>query len=205
MGGINKQREKRQKQTKRKNKNQIAVALFLCLLLALTGCNSQSVASETVEPPAEEVAEPVFDIEEFKVAVDQCRAEIYDATVYLSNLATYEHNYLEISDNIGASGDNVVENAYEWLASESDATKESVAASHENIGQQYKEITLTEFSGKEAELIYASFDAMYQAYDDMYELVNTEHGSAMALLLAWGESNDIIESSNNDLLLFLGE
>lgn len=181
----------------------VAAALLLCL--SLTGCGSNTVEPEIPNAPAEVVVEPVFSIEEFKAAVDQCRVEIYDATVYLSNLATYEHNYLEISENIGGSGDNMVESAYEWLASESDATQESVAATHENIGQQYKEITLTEFSGKEAELIYATFDAMYQAYDDMYELVNSEHGSAMGFLLEWGESNDIIESSNNDLLLFLGE
>lgn len=183
---------------------------YLCLIIAflfaiaLAGCgssNSESV-SQTDAPVVTEAPTtlPEFDLDAFKTAVSDCRQDINDASIFIANMGTYEFKYWKA---LGSLSDDIAEKGYEWLAKNSDATKESVEASYESIRQQYKEITLTEYTGKEAEEIYAAIDAMYRAYNGMYNLVNSPSGSLSDFGSELSDYIDAIQESESDLELFL--
>lgn len=183
---------------------------IVCFLLAiisaslLVGCSGNNAQQDNqTNPPTTNVAqeaEQEFDLESFKNAVSQCQADINDASILIANMGTYEYNFWKA---LGSLSDSMTESAYEWLAENSDATKESVETAYESIRQQYRDITLTEYRGKEAEEIYSAFDSVYQAYNDMYNLVTNPTGSLTDFATDLNNYIEAIQRNSNDLSLFL--
>lgn len=183
---------------------------ILCILLTvisialLVGCSGNNPQRDNqTNPPTTTVVpetEPEFDLAAFKSAVAQCQADINDASIYIANMGTYEYNFWKA---LGSLSDSMTEKAYEWLAENSDATKESVETAFESIRQQYKDIALTEYSGKEAEAIYTAFESMYQSYIGMYNLVTSPSGSITNFATDLNNYIEAIKESDSELSLFL--
>lgn len=179
----------------------ILTGISLALLMGCSGSNPQQ--DNQTNPPTTTVApetEPEFNLAAFKSAVAQCQTDINDASIYIANMGAYEYNFWK---TLGSLSDSMTERAYEWLAENSDATKESVEAAYESIRQQYKDITLTEYNGKEAEAIYTAFESMYQSYIGMYNLVTSPSGSITDFATGLSNYIEAIQESDSELSLFL--
>lgn len=174
-------------------------ATFLCLavLLSLNACGS--------ETPKEDACSS-FSIEEYKIIVNENRERIYNACVYLSNLGEYEHNYWKSYNALGPESgmpDTSIDAAFEWLAENSDGTKESVEAAFRDIRQQHKEIVLNVIVGPEAREIYKAYTAMYDAYIALYNLVTEPSNSIDDFVETYNACVNSIKESNQSLSLFL--
>lgn len=177
------------------------VCIFLAILavVALSGCgrsNQTNPPTTTVTPKTD----PAFDLAAFKSVVAQSLSDIVDTSNYLANLGNYEYTFWKIH---GSLSDNMTKFAYEWLDENSDATKESIESDYQSIRQQYKDITLTEYSGKEAETIYSAYESLYQAYVSLYHLVNSPSGSITDFNTNLNNYIKAITENRSELLLFL--
>lgn len=179
------------------------LAVMLALLLAACGTPSSAQTSKPVEPTPTEA--PVFDLEEYKTLVSECRVAINDAAIFLANAGKYETNWLKAYASVGGDGgiDDLAEKAFEWLAENSEATRETVDADYEDIRQQYKNIILMELDGQEAQEIDALFRSMYEAYSSMYSLVTKPSGTASSFASSLVDCINELTKADEDLSLFL--
>ena len=183
---------------------------IICLLTALliafsiSGCSETGEPQDTLANPSASTTAPttelMFDLAAFKADINTCRSEINSASIYVANMGTYEYNFWKA---LGKLSDDMAEKAFEWLEKNSDATEESIKAVYESIRQKYKEISITEYSGNEAEKIYTAFDRMYHAYTDMYLLVTSPSGSITDFATKLNNCIETIQESDSELSLFL--
>lgn len=160
-----------------KKRLMLAVFSLLCVPLFASCATSDSTQSADLSEPSQ-TPDPVFDLNEYKGLVSECRASINEATLYVCNTGNYELNYWKTAKSFsGNKPDNLVDAAFEWLAENSEETRDTVEADYNSIRQQYKSIILIEIEGKEAEEIDAAFRDMYDAYCSVYNLVVSPSGS----------------------------
>ena len=188
----------------------LSLILATLMVLAFTGCGSTTDSAEGTPTPEVETTptpEPTptdipFDLDAYKTLVNACRADINSAHIFVGNVGNYENNYWK---TLGRMSDTMVDSAFEWLAKNSDESRETVDAAYENIRQQYKAIILTEIEGKEAEEIDSAFRNMYDAYSSMYSLVILPSGSRSSFAANLVDYMNIILDCDEDLALFLDE
>ncbi len=106
---------------------------------------------------------------------------------------------------MGRLSDSMVDSAFEWLAENSEETRETVDAAYSKIREEYKAIILTEIEGKEAEEIDASFRELYDSYCGMYTLVTEPSGSLSDFADTLIDLANSQIASDESLSLFLDE
>lgn len=187
-------------------KHSFAIAVMLLCMLLLAGCtNSGDTQTAVPDEPTQSIA-PAFDLDEYKELVSKCRADMNEASIFLSNTGQYEFNYWKAYDSVGGgTPEGIVDSAFEWLSEKSEATRETVDADYESIRKQYKEIILIEIEGREAEEIDASFRSMYDAYSSMYNLVTSPSGGASGFGNSLSDHMKSFMEADEDLSLFLGD
>lgn len=193
----------------------LSLILAALMVLAFTGCGSTTASVEGTPTPEVETTptpEPTptdipFDLDAYKALVNACRADINSAHIFVGNVGNYENKYWTSLSNFGGRLDieKMVDGAFEWLAENSDESRETVDAAYESIRQQYKAIILTEIDGNEAEEIDSAFRNMYDAYSSMYSLVILPSGSRSSFATNLVDYMNIILDSDEDLALFLDE
>lgn len=170
------------------------------LLSTLIGCSTskEELTAPSNEPTSEQVIS--FDLDDYKAAVSECRQNIADNSLYLSNVGNYEFNFVKA---LGSISDDTTGRAFEWLAEKSDATKESVDAVDVIIREQYKAIIATEIEGKEAEEIEEAVRALYDAYSSLYSLVVDPTGTVSDFGKNLQNCISSITDSDDALMLWL--
>ncbi len=174
--------------------------LLTALMLALT---STACSSPTNDGGAQS-----FNLEDYKVAVSECRDAINEAGIVVANVGTYEVNYYSALSSIRgntANPDGLAEEAFEWLTENADESRETVDEAYNSIRQQYKNIILTEIEGREAEEIDSAFRELYEAYNSMYLLVTNPSGSAYSFATEIQDCMDTMINSDENISLFLDE
>ena len=139
-------------------------------------------------------------LDAYKEAVSICRDDINAASLVLGNMTNYESNYLKISGN---PSDAMVDAALQWLTENANENRETIDAAYNSIQQQYKDIALTEISGKEAEEIGTSVQEMYDAYISLHDLALMPTGSKDDFDKNSNTYVLTIASASRDLTLFL--
>ena len=142
----------------------------------------------------------VANLDAYKEAVSICRDDINAASLVLGNMTNYESNYLKISGN---PSDAMVDAALQWLTENANENRETIDAAYNSIRQQYKDIALTEISGKEAEEIGTSVQEMYDAYISLHDLALMPTGSKDDFDKNSNTYVLTIASASRDLTLFL--
>lgn len=178
-------------------------ALFLALLLvvSLAACGSGAeVTTETTTEP--------FDIEGYKNLVSDCVTEIYDNTVILSNIISYEYKYIKIYKNIsGASAkpdiEEVVETGILGLEEYSDYTEEFVKEQYNEISAMYNDIVLSDTDNTEANEIKTKFKEMHEAYVGLYNLAFSPSLDLYALASSHDEYINTIKNCKATLEILL--
>ena len=104
--------------------------------------------------PMEEQTSTAFDLQSFEASVKPSVQAVYDDANLLYNVANYESEYFTARSNVVGSltfstkdRDSMVESSFNWLEKKSGATRSELDARYDDIRQEYKEITLTEFQG----------------------------------------------------------
>lgn len=188
------------------------------LVFSLTACGNTGDQPDSTSPPpskSQDLApaeggptESNFDLEAYKALVSSCRMAISDAGNILTMIGIYEYYYWESHETIniyGLSGADIVDAAFEWLAKDTDETRETVSAAYDGIRQQYRDITLIELNGKEAEEINKAFRSMYTAYSSMYSLTGTPAGCRISFATMINDYTDTITKCDTALALLLDE
>lgn len=184
--------------------------LFIGLLAAtilFSSCSDNGSSENNDKNSIANTSEPiietsVFDIDEYKTKVSECRNNIDASTVLIANMGNYEFNYFRILGKVDPNG---YESACNWLEKETEGetTREMVEAGYETICQQYKDIVLIEREGNEAEIIFEKFEILYSAYFDLYYAVSNPSGTVTSFSKAVSENSKLILTTSEELGLFL--
>lgn len=183
--------------------------LFVVLMLVIFSACSAEQPAQTSEPAPEtqqsgiaepEVAEPEFDLDAYKGAVSQFRKDVMDNSLPLYNVGKYEVNYLKI---LGGTSENTVDNGFEWLAKNADATRESVDAAHQTIRDEYASLILVEVDGKEAETLDEYVRNMYEGYSALYDCVTSNSFTSSELTDKINNAVALVNGADSDMGLFL--
>lgn len=190
-------------------KNLFAIIITIALLVALSACAS-SDAPETPETTEAAITEQIettaapteaFNIDEYKLAVKECRDNIMENFLYLYNAGNYEVNYLK---NLGHASDSTPEKAFEWLSKNSEADREYVDSLHATIREQYAALLLWDIEGKEASEIDENIRSMYDGYSSLYDCVTSTAYTASTLTSKINDAIDVVNSADDYLSLFIG-
>lgn len=178
-----------------------AIILAVVLAVSLCSCGGNSLSDET--GLKETVKADDFDLDGYKEKVSEFRSSVYEASIILGNIGVYENNYWKA---LGSLSDNMVESAFDWLAENSDESKETVEANNENIRAAYKELALIDVGDDgEAAEIDAGVRALYDGYSELYSTVLNPSGSRGYFATSVSDLMSEVQSANDDLLLFLPE
>lgn len=153
-------------------KKMFALFLALILVLSLVACGSNTEA--TTEPTTVPTTEP-FDVDGYKNLVSECVTEIYDSSVLLSNVVTFEYKYIKAYKNIAGSSatpdaEKVVSTGIQGLEENSEYTEEFLKSQYDDISAMYKDIVLCDADNPEINEIKTAFKEMHEAYVSLYNL-----------------------------------
>ena len=147
-------------------------ALFLCatMCLPLSACGSSESASSA--PTSSETVETVepFDLNAYKDMVTDGYYSINQLSLYFSALETTELEYMKSLSQLGGSieSEDVAQRAENALTEYCDLTYDDLDEINQKIRDQYREISLIEIEGKEAEKISDAYERLYKATEDIY-------------------------------------
>ena len=147
-------------------------ALFLCatMCLPLSACGSSESASSA--PTSSETVETVepFDLNAYKDMVTDGYYSINQLSLYFSALETTELEYMKSLSQLGGSieSEDVAQRAENALTEYCDLTYDDLDEINQKILDQYREISLIEIEGKEAEKISDAYERLYKATEDIY-------------------------------------
>ena len=156
--------------------------------------------SETTTVPEVTTTEPPFDLVSYKQFVNQFRAHVMDNSLLLYNVGNYEVNYLKA---LGSTSDKTAENGFDWLSTKTDATRDSVDASHQVIREEYAALILVEVSGREAETLDGYVRSMYEGYAALYDCVTSNTFTSSQLTSKINDAIGLINGADRDMGLFL--
>lgn len=147
-------------------------ALFLCaaMCLPLSACGSSgSASSAPASPETVEAVEP-FDLNAYKEMVTDGYYSINQLSLYFSALETTELEYMKSLSQLGGSieSEDVAQRAENALTEYCDLTYDDLDEINQKIRDQYREISLIETEGKEAEKISDAYERLYKATEDIY-------------------------------------
>ena len=186
-------------------KRLFAIIISLALLfVALSACAS----SDAPETPSTTEAETIstteqteaFNIDEYKLAVKECRDNIIENFLYLYNAGNYEVNFLSAR---GGTSDKTPEYAFEWLSKNSEADREYVDSLHATIREQYAALLLWDIEGKEATEIDENIRSMYDGYSSLYDCVTSTAYTSSTLTTKINDAINVVNSADDYLSLFI--
>lgn len=195
-------------------KRTVFLFLAFAMMFPLSACGyagGQPSDGISQPPPQSQESTPPedsrFDLDAYKALVSDCCMAIRDAGGVMAMMGVYEYYYWEAHETAGG-GDptsaSIVDAAYEWLHENTDETRETVEAAYESICMQYKDITLIEVEGREAEEIDTVFRKQYMAYSLLYSLAATPAGCRISFLTMIDDYNTTITRCDDTLSLLLG-
>lgn len=180
-------------------KRRLCAAACACLLLA--GCGESK--KTTVETAVETAA--AITLEEYTATISDAAAKIDAACIPIGNMATYEVKYWKnlsaITKSVNPS--DIVDPAIEWIAKNSEYTKESMEADYESNGEIYKEITLSPVP-ENAQKIYDLYDAYYTAYSKFYNHVMAPSGTLSTFAMGGSDLISAISDTKAQLDTLIG-
>ena len=101
-------------------------------------------------------------------------------------------------------GEDMPENAFVWLAENSEDTRETVSATNEDIDSAYESLTSIDFGeNNDATQIDTAVRNLYGSYSALYFLVTEPSGSRENFVLSLSGLIEDIESANDTLLRLL--
>lgn len=151
-----------------------AGALFLCaaMCLPLSACGSSGSSASGSAPAASEAVETVepFDLDAYKEMVTDGYYSINQLSLYFSALETTELEYMKALNRLGGSieSEDVAQQAEDALTEYCDLTYDDLDEINQKIRDQYREISLIEIEGKEAEKISDAYERLYKATENIY-------------------------------------
>lgn len=151
-----------------------AGAFFLCaaMCLPLSACGSSGSSASGSAPAASEAVETVepFDLDAYKEMVTDGYYSINQLSLYFSALETTELEYMKALNRLGGSieSEDVAQQAEDALTEYCDLTYDDLDEINQKIRDQYREISLIEIEGKEAEKIGDAYERLYKATEDIY-------------------------------------
>ena len=201
--------------------------IILALALLMAGC-AATTAEQTNSTPTTEAAytstpapthtptpaqtptptpepTPAFNLEAYKAKVALSSQEIYDTATVLYTIAVYENTWWETMNNFGgnAKSEDIVSHAMENVLPKVDLTEDDLDRWHKEIQQQYKEISLVETEGKEAEKIAGYYEEIYEGYKRLHDIVFSPSGKQSSFESTFkGYAGQIVRAYDN-LDLFL--
>ena len=185
-------------------KKTIAVLTIALSTISLFGCSS-SKTNTTDNQTEVATTKKSFDIELYKKSVGILNDSIMETSILVSNMAQYENNYWSNLEKIGGTIDykELVDKAYNWLEKKSDTKKEDIEKSYSNICNKFKEVSLQEVSGKEAEELQSSSKELFQAFDSLYDLATNPTGDNSSFVSNYNKYIETIKSTNNNISVYL--
>lgn len=195
----------------------LIITIAILSLLILSACSSPAVdtasqasteepvlsttgLAETTTASVETTTEPSFDLDSYKQSVGQFRSHVMENSLLLYNVGNYEINYLK---TLGATSDKTAENGFDWLSTKTDATRDSVDASHQVIRDEYAALILVEVSGREAETLDGYVRSMYDGYAALYDCVTSNAFTSSQLTSKINDAIRLINGADSDMGLFL--
>ena len=174
----------------------LSLSMILSVFLCSCGRAETPLASgDQGEPSA------LFDLSAYQVDAEAFRDLAYKASVVLANVGTYENNYWEA---LGRLSEDMPENAFVWLAENSEDTRETVSATNEDIDSAYESLTSIDFGeNNDATQIDTAVRNLYGSYSALYFLVTEPSGSRENFVLSLSGLIEDIESANDTLLRLL--
>lgn len=196
-------------------KKSISFIMALILMMSIAACGSHDTSAEATtehstaptEPSTVPTTEP-FNIEDYKSLVSNCVTEIYDGSVVLSNIISFEYKYLKAYKNIAGSSaepdsEMVVETGIKGIEENSEHTEESVKENYNDISTMYKDIVILDTGNAEAIEIMAAFKEMHEAYVGLYNLAFSPDLDMSALASSHDEYIKTIKNSKSVLDILL--
>lgn len=178
-----------------------AIILAVVLTVSLCSCSGNSPSDET--GAKETVKADNFDFDGYKEKASEFRRSVYEASIILGNLGVYENDYWKA---LGGLSDDMVDNAFDWLAKNSGESKETVEANNESIHAAYKKLVLIDVGDDgEAAEIDSGVRSLYDGYSELYSTVLNPSGSRGYFATSVSDLMSEVQSANDDLLLFLPE
>lgn len=169
----------------------LAMTLILSMLISCGGGGkeeSQSVPS-SLEPS------------EYNIMVKDCQNKIYDLTIILGNMGTYEVNYWKTLENINGTFDsaNMVKKTYEWLERESEYTQKYIEDTYDEIKEKYSALIKIEVAETISMDLRSKIIEMYEAFYGLYSLVTSPSGTASSFASDILDNINTVKDTNNSL------
>lgn len=194
------------------------IMLFAVVLaLLLCGCAAPaSVPDETTQPqqtsepepePAAK-AEPAFDLDAYKSAVDHFRRDVVDCTINVSKLAAYEVAHMDASMKVSGSVDSekTSEYAFSRLDEEHSISADDLSAAYDNIRSEYADLIIVEIEGKEAEELDSYVRSMYENFNDLYKAAQSASPANYdSFVNCVADAMSGVSDANDSIGLFCGE
>lgn len=177
-------------------KNRIlSILLSVFFVLSLSACGTETSENKDIS----------FD--EYQNIVRDFNDSVLDASIILSNVGQYEHNYWEALENVDGTidYDKMVESAMNWLEEKSDSNAETVETSFNELGNQYSELVKHSFKDNGADEISDNVSQLFSAYNSLYNLVIEPSGNIDDFADQFNEYSSTITDFNSLLLVLLGE
>lgn len=180
----------------------LCAALCMPLLMAC-GSSVPDSGSAVVNNRSSE-----FDLETYKDTVRESYNSITstNASTAVAVMATWEMTAWERYQKFmgdDSSIDDLADRALESMEKETELTANDLKEAYDTIRQQYKEISLIEIEGVEAEKISKAYETMYNAYKDMYDAVMNPGNSFMSFAEKVGTAAESFQDANDELVLWL--
>lgn len=171
------------------------VSILIILGLCACGDDTETAKVQTTES---------FSIEQYRNDILVSCSSIYNESTPLVNAGKFMYNYCNNLENLGGSGSpdqKAVEKSFTWLAENSEWTRDAVDLAYVDIKNQYKNIILIEPIGREAEMLSEYYSDMFDAYDDLYNLVTDPSGSLDSYVNEYNECITVIKDCYDDITL----
>lgn len=156
----------------------LALALIISLVLCACGDTSPSEPPASTAPPQATETDPPFDIDAYKVLISDCAETMSRNSTLLSIVALYEQGYWESLEQLNGTvtAEKLTSAGYDYLAENTDYSKDDISAWHGSIMKAYKEIVSTDIDGAKAESIAEVFNEYIDAYLSLYNLATSPSG-----------------------------
>jgi len=191
------------------------ISVVLSSLILISGCEASSTSNtdeiyDTTTITAEEITteEATINLNDYKTKISEFNNNIYDASILLSNVASYEHSYWENLEEIGGSvnSEKLYEKAIEWLIENAEGYNVTYTTHQDNyddICKAYSEIVGMGIDISEVSAINNTYEELFNNYCMLYTLAMSPDGSINTFVDNYNEYINNIEKNNTMLISFL--
>lgn len=176
---------------------------LLCLLLilifvpfAITACEKKDDAFyESKDEQTSSTSSPAeMSMDEYADLVSDYVEDIENASMLLSNMASYEYNYWSALDSVNGNfdSDKAVLNARDWLSEKADVEENKIETDYKMIVGTYSDIIVVDVAEKQAELLKENITKLYDEYCSLYILATSPGGNLSSFTTSYNSYVDNI-------------